>query len=55
MMMNINILEKEILKAINIERQELRNNFRNWETIEESLTDLENFTCKLFIEYKGEE
>ena len=50
--MNINNLEKEILKAINIERQELRNNFRNWETIEESLIDLENFTCKLFTEYR---
>ena len=52
MMMNINTLEKEILKAIDIERQELRNNFRNWKTIEESFIDLENFTCKLFTEYK---
>ena len=51
-MMNINTLEKEILKAIDIERQELRNNFRNWKTIEESFIDLENFTCKLFTEYK---
>jgi len=52
-MMNINTLEKEILKAIDIERQELHNNFRNWKTIEESFIDLENFTCKLFTEYKG--
>ena len=54
-MMNINTLEKEILKAVNIERQGLHNNFRNWETIEESFIDLEKFVCKLFTEYKEDD
>ena len=53
--MNINTLEKEILKAVNIERQGLHNNFRNWETIEESFIDLEKFVCKLFTEYKEDD
>ena len=51
--MNINTIEKEILKAIDMERQCLHNNFRKWETIEESFIDLEKFVCKLFTEYKG--
>ena len=53
--MNINTFEKEILKAVNIERQGLHNNFRNWETIEESFIDLEKFVCKLFTEYKEDD
>ena len=52
-MMNINTIEKEILKAIDIEKQWLHNNFRKWETIEESFIDLEKFVCKLFTEHKG--
>jgi len=51
--MNINTIEKEILRAIDIEKQCLHNNFRKWETIEESFIDLEKFVCKLFTEYKG--
>lgn len=50
--MNINIIEKEILKAIDMERNYLHNNFRKWETIEESFIDLEKFVCKLFTEHK---
>jgi len=52
--MNINVIEKEILKAVDIEKQILENNFRTWETIEESFTDLENFIKKLFVEYRGQ-
>jgi len=52
--MNINVIEKEILKAVDIEKQILKNNFRKWETIEESFTDLQNFIQKLFIEYRGQ-
>jgi len=52
--MNVNVIEKEILKAVDIEKQILKNNFRKWETIEESFTDLQNFIQKLFIEYRGQ-
>jgi len=52
--MNINVIEKEILKAVDIEKQTLENNFRTWETVEESFTDLQNFIKKLFIEYRGQ-
>ena len=52
--MNVNVIEKEILKAVDIEKQILENNFRTWETIEESFTDLQNFIQKLFIEYRGQ-
>ena len=51
--MNINTIEKEILRAIEIEKQYLHNNFRKWETIEYIFIDLENVGCKLFTEYKG--
>ena len=52
--MNINVIEKEILKAVDIEKQTLENNFRTWETVEERFTDLQNFIKKLFIEYRGQ-
>lgn len=52
--MNIDTVEKAILKAIDIEKQYLHNNFGKWETIEESFIDLEKFVYKLFTEYKGE-
>ena len=52
--MNITIIEKEILKAIDIERQEVQkeNSFMTLETIEDRFMDLENFVKKLFTEYK---
>ena len=53
--MNINVIEKEILKAVDIEKQILENNFRTWETIEESFTDLEKFIKKLLVEYRGQD
>mgnify|MGYP000070703185 FL=1 len=52
--MNIDIVEKAILRAIDIEKQYLHNNFRKWETIEDSFIDLEKFVCKLFTEYRGD-
>ena len=56
--MNINTIEREILKAINIERQGIKE--EDWspytkETFEDRFIDLEKFVCKLFTEYKGEE
>ena len=51
MMMNINILEKEILKAIDIEKEAY-----DPECAEQiPLEDIRKFIVKLFIEYKGEE
>ena len=52
--MNITIIEKEILKAIDIERQGVQeeNAFMTLETIEDRFMDLENFVKKLFTEYK---
>tara|TARA_R100001480_G_scaffold111855_1_gene112904 strand:+ start:415 stop:579 length:165 start_codon:yes stop_codon:yes gene_type:complete len=52
--MNITIIEKEILKAIDIERQGVQkeNAFMTLETIEDRFIDLENFVKKLFTEYK---
>lgn len=54
-MMNINILEKEILKAIDIERQGVQE--EDWspytkEAFEDRFMDLENFVKKLFTEYR---
>jgi len=52
--MNINTMEREILRAIEKEKQYLHNNFRKWETVEDSFIDLEKFVCKLFTAYKGD-
>ena len=49
--MNINILEKEILKAIDIEKEAYEKT--SGEQI--PLEDIRKFIVKLFIEYKGEE
>jgi len=51
MMMNINILEKEILKAIDIEKEACEKTSREQIPLE----DIRKFIVKLFIEYKGEE
>ena len=53
-MMNINTIEKEILRAIDIERQGVQeeNSYMTLETIEDRFTDLEKFVCKLFTEHK---
>ena len=52
--MNVKMIEKEILKAIDIERQGVQeeNTFMTLETIEDRFMDLENFVKKLFTEYK---
>ena len=52
--MNINTIEKEILRAIDIERQGVQeeNSYMTLETIEDRFTDLEKFVCKLFTEHK---
>ena len=53
--MNINTIEREILRAIDMERQGVQeeNSYMTLETIEDRFTDLEKFVCKLFTEYKG--
>ena len=50
--MNINYLEKEILKAIDIERQRVQeeNTFMTLEIIEDRFMDLKKFVKKLFKE-----
>ena len=54
-MMNINTIEREILRAINMERQGVQeeDSYMTLETIEDRFIDLEKFVCKLFTEYKG--
>jgi len=53
--MNINTIEREILRAINMERQGVQeeDSYMTLETIEDRFIDLEKFVCKLFTEYKG--
>ena len=53
--MNITIIEKEILKAIDIERKIQADETEvetTTETIKDSFNSLENFVKKLFTEYK---
>tara|TARA_E500000318_G_scaffold55370_1_gene51455 strand:+ start:227 stop:394 length:168 start_codon:yes stop_codon:yes gene_type:complete len=50
--MNINYIEQEILKAIDIERQGVQeeDSYMTLETIEDRFTDLKKFVKKLFKE-----
>jgi hypothetical protein len=53
--MNINTIEKEILKAINIERKTQADETEvetTIETIKDSFNSLERFVKKLFKEYR---
>ena len=52
-MMNINILEKEIVKAINMEKEYLNSRpFYAEETVDDSFNDLKRFVEKCFKEYR---
>lgn len=54
-MININILEKEIVKAINVEKEYLNSQADGIdaeETVENSFNDLKRFVEKCFKEYR---
>jgi hypothetical protein len=54
--MNINILEKEMLKAIGVEKEgvEKESSFDTLETVEMRFSNLERFLKKLCREYRGQ-
>ena len=55
--MNINVLEKEIVKAIEIEKEEavLLVSKQEEQDMRDNFTDLKKFVRGLFAEYRGED